>query len=215
MRTKYLMLCRLAGLIMAIHPVAAVMADDNLGAYVGARIGQGHIETTTDFRMFGGQVKTVSSDPEIVGGLFAGYMFHKNWGIEAGFDSLGKYPVGINGIGSVNETVDMSALSAAAIGSLPLGKALSATARLGYSYIWTKHSVAGVADGGNFVFTIVRENDSRSFVPYMGLGVDWKLDRSLGLQLNFQHFLDGIDYGDNSKLDLDVWTVGAYYQFGR
>jgi hypothetical protein len=201
--------------VLSLVAVGVACADDNLGAYAGARIGQGNIETTVDLQMFGGQVKTVSSDPEIVGGLFAGYMLHKNWGIEAGFDSLGKYPVGINGIGSVKETVDISALSAAAIGRLPLGNALSATARFGYSYFWTKHSATGVANGSNFSFGVARESERQSSVPYTGLGLDWKLDRSLGVQLNFQHYLDGIDYADNSKLDLDVWTVGVYYQFGR
>lgn len=215
MRIKYLKLCRLAGLVMVIHPVAEVIADDNLGAYAGVRIGQGIIETNVDYILFSGQQKTVSSDPEFVGGLFAGYMFHPNWGVEASLDSLGEYPLGLNGIGTVKETVDLSAFSAVVKGSLPLGKAVAATARLGGAYIRSQHTAAGTAGGNGFVFSVAKEDNVSSFVPLVGLGFDWKFSRSLGLRLDYEHYLRGIDYDDKSKLDLDLWTVGLYYQFGH
>ena len=53
-----------------------------------------------------------------------------------------------------------------------------------------------------------------SLVPMFGLALDWRLASAARMQLGLERY-PGVDYYRDNKLDVNVISLGVYYQFGQ
>lgn len=207
--------------ILSLTSASMAYADDNLGAYVGIRLASGTIDAT-ETADWGRKFKFDSSR-EFSGGVFGGYRFHPNWGVEASVASLGDYAYALNGVGSIKDHIELSSFSTALTGHLPLAQRFTVTAKLGAAYVRATHDVEGSmfypanpnneAVGSSYAIAGYKSSEN-NIVPLLGMALDYKLNNNVGLQLGYEHY-PSIEFGAHAKLDADLWVFNASYRFGR
>lgn len=203
---------------LCAQPVGMAMANDNLGTYAGVRMAMGKIDAT-ETKPWGQKVKRESGS-EFSGGLFAGYAFHPNWGLEVTVASLGEYAYALNGIGTIKDQLELSSFSTALTGRLPLAAHFAATAKLGAAYVRTTRTTKGnsVSNANNeaviSAFFYDAKYSENNIVPLMAVALDYQLNREVGLQLGYERY-PSISFGDNAKLDASLWVFNVSYSFGR
>lgn len=206
--------------VLSLTSAGVAGADDDLGAYAGIRLASGQIHAT-ETNYWGRRYKFDSSS-EFSGGVFGGYRFHPNWGVEASVAPLGDYAYMLNGVGSIKDHIELSSFSAALTGHLPLAPRFIATGKLGAAYVRTTRSVKGgvsVGSGANnegvmAIYIYDGEIVENNIVPMIGVALDYKLTHNVGLQLGYERY-PGIDFGNRAKLDADLWVFNVSYRFGR
>lgn len=164
------------------------------GWYVGADVGRsstGNILPT--------MAMTKSTDT--VGGVFAGYQFTQNWGVEGFYTQGGKFSAIGGGAYADGKTKDIYGLDL--VGTLPLADAFSVYGRVGYAN--TKTSVSSVPAGVT--------GTNRSAATY-GLGGEYDITPQVGLRLGWDRYGASVSsVGFTNNFNVHVWSLGILYKF--
>lgn len=162
-------------------------------AFIGGSIGQSDIddEVTT------GLITSGSVDgKDTAWKIFGGYMFNRNFGVEAAYIDLGEvsYSGSFGGLPVTGGKVEITGFNIAALGVYPVNEQFSVFGKLGL-IMWeaeASDTTAGVP------FSQKIDGTDISF----GLGVGYNFTRNLGLRAEWELFKT--DDGDASLLSLGI-----------
>jgi len=163
--------------------------DTNL--YLGANAGQSRFSKSCD------NVPVSCDDKDTGWKAFAGYRFHPNVAVEAGYFDLGRASAGGGGV-FAEAKVRGWELTGLAI--FPVVDRFDVYARLGVSR--SRVSISGT--GGSV-------SDNSTDVTF-GLGAQYSLARNLGIRAEWQRY-DGIGGDNTGKDDLDLFSIGVLFKF--
>jgi len=163
-----------------ISPIA--MAEET-GPYAGISVGQ----TEVDYEGVSGTSIVEDSDTGFK--IFGGYNVNKHFAVELTYHDLGNNEVTI---GSATADIDLSAISIAAIGKLPVNEQFTAFGKLGYADLDAEMNT-------NTTTTSVSETDL-----LYGLGVQYKLD-----QIELRAEWEVINNDDK----ISTFSLGAAYRY--
>ncbi len=194
---------------LAASPASAQLAFGRMdtGLYLGAGVGQsrGNVDTTGI---------AGSKDENDVGfKVFAGYRFHRNVAVEAGYYDLGKLKFSGALAGAIPPFAAGTAVSGSSrtragavsvVGIMPLGSEFSLLGKLGVSYSrqTTDISVGGLSGS-------VKDNATE--LTY-GLGARYDFTPNVGVRAEWERFRVGGNNG-GGKNDIDLYSVNLLYTF--
>lgn len=203
MKQKYFVsLLGLLAMIAAGVP-AAMAADANTGFYIGGGIGQADMKQ-------GCEGVTISCDQkDTAWKLFAAYQFNRNFGVEGGYNDLGKTTVnGVISSVSISGSAKVKAWELVGIGTFPVADKFSLYGKLGMYRAKTDISVTGAVPG--FSLTLTASDTNTDWTA--GFGAMYDINRNVGIRAEWQRYSKV--GGDNTgKSDVDVLGVGLLYRF--
>ncbi len=180
-----------AGFIAGAAAFAATAQAE--GWYVGADVGRSSVGT-----VYPGMAMTKSTDT--VGGVFLGYLFNQNWGVEGFYTGGGKFEGTMAG-GVGNGKSDVYGLDL--IGMLPLQDSFSLYGRVGYANAKTSaSSTVGTLSGSN-----------RSAATF-GVGAEYDFTQQVGMRFGWDRYGAALsNAGVTSNFNSNVWSLGILYKF--
>src|ERR1700734_3390540 len=203
-----------AALVLTMSP--SVFADD-AGWYTGFNAGQSRakIDDTriADGLLDDGFTTTSISNDDLHFGFkaFGGYAFNRYFALESGYFNLGKFGFGADTVppGSLRGDIKLQGANFDAVGSVPLGDKFSFFARAGVNYADAKDSFAGTGS-----VAVIDPSPRRWAANYkVGLGAEYDFTRSIGMRIEAERYR--IDDAVGNKGDIDLYTAGLVFKFGR
>ncbi|AQS36988.1 outer membrane protein/peptidoglycan-associated (lipo)protein [Shewanella psychrophila] len=136
-------------------------------------------------------------------GGFAGYQFHRNWGVEAGYDDFGQASAIYPETGLLNEYIGtMKGWEFSLKGNLPLTENLDLFGKAG-TLRW---------DGDNTgPFSYSSDN---GWSPMVGIGLEYKLTPSWAARVEYQYF-DSVGSDQLGGSNIHFTSLGLSYRFGQ
>jgi OOP family OmpA-OmpF porin len=185
--------------------VASAIALSSLGfagqalaqAYLGGSVGQ----TDFDSEITSGLITSGSVDTKDTAfKLFGGYMFNRNFGVEAAYVNLGE--ASYSGMFDLDPVtggkVEASGFNISALGSFPMAPTFSVFGKIGL-FIWEAEATDIT---GGVPFSQKNDGTDLSF----GIGVSYDFARNLSVRGEWERFtLD--------EADADVLSIGFAYKF--
>jgi OOP family OmpA-OmpF porin len=179
---KYLTIAAIAGAV-----AVPAMAGNDMGPYIGADIGQGHVDAHS------GLGSSASGDAT-AWGIYGGYQFNPYVGAELGYRDFGS--TNLDNFGSSSKA---HAVQGSVIGTLPVNDIFGVYGRLGLANVHFSSDDAGIS--------------SSKTTSVLGVGASFKVAPQVKIRAEYDYYprinVDG--FGDNAKLS--AWTVGANYAF--
>jgi OOP family OmpA-OmpF porin len=205
----------IAGLLYGVAAAPWATAADS-GWYVGANAGfsKASIDTGRIGRELTGAgftVGTVTADDNHSGGrLFAGYQFHRNFAVEAGYVDLGRYtyvatttaPAGV-----LEGKMRRQGASVDLVGTLPITNSFSALGRIGVVYTSVRDTLTGT---GGVVVPYPNPGKSDTSAKF-GLGIQYDLSKAVGLRGEVERYQISDTAGNVGNIDL--YTAGLVVKF--
>jgi len=206
----------LSVLAMSLLSSTCALAADE-GWYVGTSYGETRsdvIDARIIDALIGNGYRTrILNDDEVDRGykVFAGYQINPNFAVEGGYFSLGKfrYQAEMDRLAVVRGDSTTDGVNLDLVGLLPVTERMSVFARAGAVYVesrerrWETGPLINRYDHG-------RETDlSYKF----GAGVQYAMTDALALRLEAERYR--LDDLGGSKSDVDMFSVGMVYSFGR
>jgi OOP family OmpA-OmpF porin len=197
----------IAAATFATFSAAGAATTPESGWYLGGSLGQSRFDADTTG--FNGS----TDKRDTAWNLFGGYQLNRNLGIELGYIDLGNssfngtlgvpigpFPAGAGAVGSI----DATAWTLAAVGTIPFTQRFSGYAKLGMNYNETtlNASVGGVSGSSS----------DRNTGLLAGLGLKYELTPSVGLRGGWDRYRIGDD-ATGGKGDVDFWSVGLQFKF--
>ncbi len=204
-----------AALVVIASPFAMAA---NSGWYVGGNIGQS--EATIDDKritrsLLDIPVTTVSVDDDesdVGYKLFGGYQFNRYFALEAGYFDLGKFSFTATTTGpdgTLKGDIEINGVNLDAVGFLPFGEKFAAFGRVGVNYADAQDSFSGTG-----AVTVLDPSPSERGTSYkFGLGLQYAVTESFGLRAEAERYR--IDDAVGNKGDVDLYSAGLVYRFGR
>ncbi len=164
-------------------------SSQNLGFYVGAGIGGSEAKDfCSDVRSLG---VTSCDEKDRTWKASAGYRFHPNIALEAGYVDLGKFSAGIGG---TTVRIDAKAFELLAVGMIPIWQSFS---------IYGKAGVARWDIDGTVTGTTFRASDKGTDFTF-GVGAQYDFTANLAARVEWQRYAD---------LEVDTLGVALLYMF--
>ena len=194
----------LATVANAQTPYPPVEPPALTGPYAGALVGRSEAKSGCIGVVSGGNRACDNTD--LAFGFFGGWQLHRNFGAEIGYTYLGKLKANSTGpASSSSQSTEASVVDAAAVGFLPLsdilpiGRGVSAFARLGGYGASLTASERGIGDHSNVGLAY-------------GAGLQLDLGAKVGLRALWQRYknVGGDQY---LKQNYDVLGLSAFYRF--
>jgi len=201
------------------------------GAYLGLSGGSTRAKGVTDYALAGlpdfqayidltffPSIPATSSgsDSDTAEKLFVGFRFNRYLSVEGAYVNLGTYTAKLHATDgtdtvSLDGTWKFNGLSAAAVGSLPLGSHFALSAKLGGLY-WKNKYDEVLTDT-----TLIPATDSASvtnhgFSPLLGIGVTVNLTKWLALRAEYERYWK-VGKTDTGKFDIDSFSAGVVFLF--
>jgi OmpA-OmpF porin, OOP family len=197
--------------LAALPAVAAAQAttppSQTLGFYVGASGGltNANLDYSTYAPPAGGAWNSEDTAGAVKG--FAGWRFHKYFGIEGGYYYLGKMTQDYSspgGTGTVTNTLNAWVLDA--VGYLPIAPNFSAIGRLGAVNGRINTDLLGVTPAN--LLPVSTNNTNFTW----GLGAQLDINNQWALRAEYENLGK---FGDSSTGDMRVnlWSAGALFKF--
>ena len=213
--------CTLAAATLLSYALPATAADD-LSWYAGAGLGRGDAKRTGSwaehadlaFRTQGVTSLTTISNGNSAWKMFGGYVFNENVSVEAAYSRLGRFggtsTVTAPAAGTGSGTWDASALSLAAIGSLPIHEnRVAATGKLGLAR--TRLGVSAAASGGGTSAAFGPSNDRINLM--LGVGMRFDLTKQFGVRAEYDYYNNVGDGTTTGQTGVAVWSLNGFYRF--
>jgi OOP family OmpA-OmpF porin len=208
------MMATLATLAVTLSPTA--FADD-AGWYAGFNAGESRA-TIDDGRITAGLLgdgfttTSISDDNSHFGfKVFGGYEFNRYLALEGGYFNLGQFGFTADTVpaGSLRGDIKLQGANIDLVGSIPIGDKFSVFARGGLNYAQAKDSFSGTGS-----VTVIDPSPQKSAANYkFGLGAEYDFTRSVGIRIEAERYR--IDDAVGNKGDVDLYSVGLVYKFGR
>ena len=168
-------------------------------------------------------------DSDLTYSIGAGYMFTKNFGIEAGWRDLGEvsakasgsysdtiYGVPVTAVGDLTASAETSGWFLGVVADFPVTEKFSINGRAGY-YFWESDLTASATgtldvDGTVYAGSVAASASVDDSDPYFGLGVAYNFTKNVSLGVNYTRYtleFDDVDY----DVDVDVWDARLKYSF--
>lgn len=165
--------------------------------YIGAGLGQSRADGCGAFRVtFAGSC----DDKDTTWNIFAGYQFHRNIAVEAGYLDLGDLKASGTSSGApFSATGDAKGFELLAVGIFPVSDNLAVYGKAGF-FRWDSDS--RVTQGGAVFNTSDKGTDLT-----LGLGVQFNFTRNLGARAEWQR------YNDVNRTDVDVLRAAVTFRF--
>lgn len=170
--------------VAALIVVAQPATAQDTGIYVGAGLGISGARQVCANAPTGG-----CDDRETSLRLFGGYQMNRNLGVEGGYQYFGTFSRGSRGL--VSNAVDV-----VVVGSWPFTQEFSAYGKAG-GYLARTSSAPASEDNSGFVY---------------GLGVEWALNKDLGLRGEWQRYNNVGGGGLGFNTDIDVLSVAVVWR---
>lgn len=214
---KFIKASGLMSLLAVAMSSAAVAQSDDSGWYAGMNAGQSRArlddrKITADLLAGGFTATAISNDDRHVGfKAFGGYEFSKHIALEAGYFDLGEFGFLANTVpaGTLAGISKIKGVNVDAVGSLPLTDKFSAFARVGVIYAQAKDSFSGTG----LVAVTNRDPSKRSVNYKFGAGLQYDFTQAFGMRLEAERYR--IDDAVGNKGDIDLFSAGLLYRFGR
>ena len=211
------MTAALATLAITLSPTAFADDANDAGWYLGFNAGQSRA-TIDDARITAGLLgdgfttTSISDDNTHFGfKVFGGYEFNRYFALEGGYFNLGQFGFTADTIpaGSLRGDIKLQGGNIDLVGSLPLGDKFSLFARAGLNYAEAKDSFSGT---GSVI--VIDPSPQKSAANYkFGAGAEYDVTRSVGIRIEAERYR--IDDAVGNKGDIDLFSVGLVYKFGR
>lgn len=158
------------------------------GFFIGGAFGKGYLDETIE----GINIDSDSSTYRI----FGGYGVTQHLGFEVAYLDLGTFRDEVNVAGtSVPVAASADGFQLGGVATIPLSERFSVKARLGFFFFDGESTVDGIT-----------EKDPSETNPYVGIGMTYNLNDSVGLNL-------GVDYVDTDQADPTLAMVGLTVRF--
>lgn len=198
----------LATLMLASGSIVAMGRDS--GWYVGAALGQSNADIISAGELKSGLeaagatgVVTSVDNTDTGWKLFGGYRFNKNIGVEAAYVNLGSLTGNATYATLVGSPLRLSAdadgFLYSVVGTLPVSGAVAVFGKVGI-FAW---NVDATGTASLVPFNASGDGTDLAY----GLGVNWKISKSLGLRTEWERFQD------LSDVDVDLLSLGATFHF--
>jgi OOP family OmpA-OmpF porin len=176
-------LIAIAALSTAAFAAPAMAQMRMSSAYIGGGFGQSKIKDACNG----------CDDKDTAIKLFGGYQFNRTFAAELGYNMLGKASGG-------GASVEATAWELSAVAGLPVANQFSVLGRLGlYHGEFKPSGIPGVS---------TKSNNGLTF----GFGVQYDLNRNLGLRGEWQRF-NNMGGGGFVETDVDVLSISALWRF--
>jgi OOP family OmpA-OmpF porin len=162
-------------------------SSQELGFYVGAGVGGAEVRNLCSEASAAGF--TSCDEKDRTWKVSAGYRFHRNIAIEAGYVDLGKYSAGLGG---TNVRFDAKAFELLAVGIVPVTQAFSVYGKAGLARWDVDAAISGTT------FRISENGTDFTF----GVGAQYDFTQNLAGRLEWQRYTD-----------IDVNTLGVALLF--
>jgi OOP family OmpA-OmpF porin len=206
----------LLALLFACGPALA----QNSGWYIGGGIGSAKADfVRSDFTTTGLATGTYSADDDDVAGrLFGGYRVARNWAVEFGLASLGRYKHRYNNAGNVAVyDYDASALTVAAAANLPIAGGLSLNGRFGVAFTATELRLR--RDNGTANPPVCPDSwwysdcASQSTNLYWGLGAQFDINPRWHIRLDYDNYGEVGEEFETGRADIETVSVNFVWRF--
>ena len=208
-------LCALAGLGTLL--ATSAFSQDHSYGYVGlsggpsrAKIDQPRI--TTGLQAEGLATSGFARDEKgSAYKLFGGYQFNRNFGVEAGYFSLGKFGFNATTVpaGALNGQLESHGFNLDLVATLPLTESLSAIGRVGGQMHRTRDRFSSTG-----AVSLLDPNPSKRAGGYkLGGGLQYEVHRNVMVRAEVEHFR--IDDAVGNRGGVNAVSVGLVFPFGR
>jgi OOP family OmpA-OmpF porin len=224
---------RIVGAVMgiALATSSGLAAAESTGWYFGVTLGEAQVDLDraelddviagTFFNSGFPVISATSSldDSDTSWSTFGGYSFSQYFAVEASYVDLGtaKYrasgtvnPPGpaFSAPASYGADFDVSGFTAAAVGSVPIGRLFEAHARAGV--LFSDMEISETASIANSSASDSYSSDSRDF--FFGLGASLQFGEQWSINLDWQQFKDVGDEDETGEADIDRIALGVTYR---
>lgn len=181
----------LTGVMLTPSAHAQWILKQDTGLYLGAAVGQAKVRNLcSDAASLG---FGSCDEKDTAWKVSAGYQFHRNFGVEAGYVDWGKQTFS-NGVAT--GTIESHGFELLGVASVPLYRNFSAYAKAGLVR-WEADFTA--AAGG----ATLTANDKGTDFTY-GLGLSYDITTNFAARVEWQRYTDIV---------MDMWSLGVVYKF--
>ncbi|MET0279527.1 MAG: OmpA family protein [Steroidobacteraceae bacterium] len=179
-----------------------------------------------------GQARATINDDDIVSGLqgagfatnfiaddndhfaykaFAGYDFSRYFAMEGGYFDPGRfgYLAGTTPPGSLRGNMRLNGVNLDALAFLPMGDRFSLFGRVGANYAEVRDAFVGSGS----VNVLTPDRSERNLNYKFGAGMQWLFTPSFAMRAEAERYR--IDDPTDRKADIDMFSIGLLYRFGR
>jgi OOP family OmpA-OmpF porin len=143
--------------------------------------------------------------------LYAGYRFHRYFAVEGGYFNLGKFDFTATTLpaGTLSGNIKVDGLNLDLVGILPITDRFSAFGRIGLTNARTRDSFSGTGAAAPFSTSRSERDTNYKF----GAGLQFDFNYNLGMRLEAERYR--INDGVGSRGNIDLFSIGLVYRFGR
>jgi OOP family OmpA-OmpF porin len=193
----------------------ALTADD--GWYAGLSAGQSRADVDDEkiiARLLsdGFNSATLTEFEEDTGyKIFLGNQLSRNFAIEGGYFTMGEfgYMAEMDPVATMRGDARMMGLNLDLVGIIPMSEQFSVFGKIGAIYSQTRDQFSG--HGPVIIDTF--QTREREFNYKYGVGMQYDFTNNLGLRVEAERYR--IDDAIGSKGDIDLFSVGVVYRFGK
>jgi OOP family OmpA-OmpF porin len=167
----------------------SVLAQD-IGWYMGGAIGQSKFDTPG---VPAGFTATTTDDEDSGFKIYGGYQYSRNLAVEVGYVDLGGFSV--RGTPTFNVEADVTGVTAAAVGTMPLNGGFSLFGKAGVIF-------ADISASSTGALTLVTEDGTEFLVS---AGARYNLNRNLAIQAEWEYF--------GGDIKTNFLSLGLHYKF--
>ena len=203
--------------LTVLSVVAGLGAAENAGWYGGFNIGRSYakIDDARIARSLSAGGVTMTSirddDRDTAYKLFGGYRFGSRVSLEGGYFDLRKSGFTATTLpsGTLSGDLRVRGANLDLLGLLPLRGGLAAFGRVGATRAQTRDTFTATG-----VVRVLEPTAATSATNYkIGVGLEYNLFRTLGVRAEAERYR--IDDAVGNRGDIDLYSVGVQYRFGR
>lgn len=179
-----------AAALLALGVIATPVLAQDTGWYFGVSVGQSKFDVPGV-----AGVTTLSTEDDDMGWkIYGGYQFNKHLAVEVGYHDFGGFTQS-GTPGPFNVQGDVTGVSAAAVGILPLNPSFSLFGKAGLIFL----DISSTASGP----LVVTAEDGTELL--VGVGARYNFNRNVGIQLEWEYF--------GGDLKTNFLSLGLRYKF--
>ncbi len=209
--------------IFAAAPFAGAqtpgIAVRDSGPYLGGGIGRSQIRFENGSFAANTPLVGESRDRhDTAWSAFAGYNFDRRWGVEGGYTDFGNFNYNYTGAGALAGSVGRADYQArswwlAGKGTFPINDKFEVFGKLGLAANRAEVNGSANSAGLNAVLGTPFDRDRTHAGLLAGLGAEYRLNRQMGIRLEYDDYGKFGSGGSRNEARLNLWQAGLTYRF--